>query len=431
MLENLATLRASLGTETSSFFNKFSDDDPRRAKPLSLEQQKKRARERLRALRDAEPDKDYKLHDAQRLIAREHGFKKWEQLKAYIEQAGITQQAIDSGEPVALDASKHTLHIRCGTDIRHALAVAGFTGDFLGFFDPYIEGPVCKTGTLDEFIRLRAEYLAGTYKLEDAIAGITRDYHDLFRAKDYQQVNIWLEHDPYDQLILAKLLDFFSDAANRPAQLRLITITHYPGVDIFNGIGQLPAQAMRMLWQQFTDVTDAQLQLGVAAWEAIRSDTPEAVLKLVQTGTPQLPTMGIALQRHLQQLPSVFNGLNLTEHLSLQILSDKGPMNAARLFGWYNNHYEPLTFMGDSTYWRVLAGLAETNQPALALDRQGEQPNEWQLAINPLGEKLLSGEADWLRLNPIVRWWGGVKLDSGKAQVWRYDSDKELLINKF
>lgn len=426
MLDNLATLRASLGTDTSNFFNKFAEDDPRRAKPLSLEQQKKRAKERLRDLRVAEPDRDYKLHDAQRLIAQEHGFNKWEQLKAHIEQASIAQQAIDSREPVSLDAGKHTLHIRCGTDIRHAMALAGFVGDFLGFFDPYIEGPVCKTVTLDEFLRLRAEY----FEMEDYLADMTRDYHDLDRAKDYEQVNIWLEHDPYDQLILAKLLDFFSDKANRPAELRLITITHYPGVDIFHGIGQLPPEAMRVLWQQFKGITDAQLQLGVDAWDAIRSETPEAVLRLVESGTPDLPTMGIALQRHLQQLPSVSNGLNLTEQLSLQILSDKGPMNAARLFGWYNNHYEPLTFMGDSTYWRVLSELAEASKPAIVLDRHGDEPNTWQVAITPLGEQLLSREADWLRLNAITRWWGGVRLDAEKGQVWRYDNEKNILINK-
>jgi hypothetical protein len=35
--------------------------------------------------------------------------------------------------------------------------------------------------------------------------------------------------------------------------------------------------------------------------------------------------MAIALQRHLQELPSRQNGLSLTEQLTLQVLRDKGP----------------------------------------------------------------------------------------------------------
>ena len=42
--------------------------------------------------------------------------------------------------------------------------------------------------------------------------------------------------------------------------------------------------------------------------------------------------MSRALARHLHELPSVENGLSLTEQLTLQILAEKGPMNAARIF---------------------------------------------------------------------------------------------------
>src|SRR5579885_651941 len=75
---------------------------------LNLEQQKKQARELLRAVRAGEPDalarlrarhlrwaaeedatvqKDAALHDAQFVIAREQGFASWTKLKAYAEAA--------------------------------------------------------------------------------------------------------------------------------------------------------------------------------------------------------------------------------------------------------------------------------------------------------------------------------------------------------
>src|SRR5579871_2339743 len=76
--------------------------------PLNLEQQKKQARELLRAVRagdraalarlrkqhlrwaqvdDAGARRDVALHDAQFVIAREQGFASWTRLKAYAEPA--------------------------------------------------------------------------------------------------------------------------------------------------------------------------------------------------------------------------------------------------------------------------------------------------------------------------------------------------------
>ena len=112
----------------------------------------------------------------------------------------------------------------------------------------------------------------------------------------------------------------------------------------------MPPQALRVLWTEFKEVSLTQLILGQRVWAALRSPGPKALYELIAGGTPELPTLAIAIQRHLRQLPSAHNGLNLSENLTLKILADKGSMNAARLFGRYTNHYEPLSFMGDTGY---------------------------------------------------------------------------------
>jgi hypothetical protein len=208
----------------------------------------------------------------------------------------------DSGEgrPSALDGAGRTLHIRCGHDVMHKLAVAGFEGDFLWFADPYVQGPVPRTASLEEFVRIRAKYLEEECLEQNAFERLYASYQDLERARDYPLVNIWMEHDSYDQLILARLLDFFSDSSKRPARLRLLNVTHFPGVERFNGIGQLPPEALRVLWNDFEDVDERRLVLGRQAWHAITSPTPEALIDLVKTQTPALPTMSRALARHLR-----------------------------------------------------------------------------------------------------------------------------------
>ncbi len=77
-------------------------------------------------------------------------------------------------------------------------------------------------------------------------------------------------------------------------------------------------------------------------------------------------------------------------------------MNAARLFGWYSNHYEPLPFLGDTGYWSVLQGLADVDNPALTLEKHGVLPKDWNVVLTPLGEVLLLHKADWLELNCVV-----------------------------
>ena len=442
MIENLAELRHQLfqkspNQSTSNF--DFVSDDPRRMPQLSLEQQKKRAKELLQSLKAREAPARTRAYDAgiqnissiepslaksQHIIALELGFDKWTDLKNHIEYASVARQAIENGEPSALDEDKNTLHIRCGTDIKHALAVAGFCGDFLAFADPYCQGPVMDTRSLSEFIDSRVEFITNAYKLPSKNRlreTMEVEYSSLDKARDYQRVNIWLEHDSYDQLILAKLLDYFSEPAHRSKQIQLITVERFPGIKTFNSIGQLPPDAFRVLWRQFKDVTKEQFAIGQQTWSALKSTSPAALFDIAESGSPALPTMSKAVARHLQELPSLTNGLSLVEELTLRILVDKGSINAARLFGWYTNHYEPLTFLGDTQYWDNIHRLAAGKTPAITITKNGDRPKEWQVELTDVGLALLKKSIDWLDITQAKRWIGGIEINPANNLHWRVD----------
>jgi hypothetical protein len=365
-----------------------------------------------------------RLHDAQQVIAQEYGFRKWTDLKAHIDRIQVERAATLEGKPSALDGASRTLHIRCGQDILHDLALAGFSGDFLSFPDPYAEGPVPQTQTLEEFVRIRAAYLGpGDPRV---LEGLRSEYENLNRAREYAVACIWMEHDSHDQLILARLLHFFSEPSVRPGRLRMLNVTHFPGVERFHGLGQLPPQALRMLWDDFEDVSGAQFLTGQRVWNAVTAPTPEALMEVVKTETPAIPTMAPALARHLRELPSAKNGLSLAEELTLRILSEKGSMAPVRLWSWYNGHFEPLPFMGDSRYWKVIDALANSDDPAVRVDRRGEG----RVDLLPLGEDLLRDEADWLATNPAERWVGGVRIAPQEKLHWRLDKDGNLVYRK-
>lgn len=444
MIENLVELRHQLLEENprlkqpsiTEFDLPFSD--ARRMPRLSLVQQKKRAKELLKSLKAGEAPALARAYDVgvqhssdetslakcQYIIAKELGFHKWANLKNHIEYATVAQHAIENGEPVALDTDKNTLHIRCGTDIKHHLAIAGFCGDFLAFADPYCQGPVIETNSLEEFIDIRAKFISNAYnfpKTNELRERLGNEYSALDNARSYQSVNIWLEHDSYDQFILAKLLDYFSVPAHRPKQIKLITIEGFPGIKVFNGIGQLPPDALRVLWRDFKEVTEEQFSIGQQIWSELKSESPEALLKIVQAGTPKLPTMSKAVARHLQELPSLNSGLSLVEELTLRILADKGSINAARLFSWYTNHYEPLTFLGDTQYWDNIHRLATGKTPAIVISKTGSLPKDWQVELTDIGSALLTESIDWLTITQSKRWIGGIEINPDDSIHWRVD----------
>ena len=105
MIESLADLRAKFATQPPDLSSNFDEGDPRKLEHLSLEQQKKRAKELLKQWRtSSNNNKILKLSDAQHKIATEHGFSNWSALKAHIQQAQIAHDVLITGKHSALDA---------------------------------------------------------------------------------------------------------------------------------------------------------------------------------------------------------------------------------------------------------------------------------------------------------------------------------------
>ena len=155
---------------------------------INLEQQKKRAKELLKAfhsagdttkgsalLRFKQHHPKYsdnqslqptavRLSDAQLVIARELGLPSWAKLKAHITAMTQASDAIKT-KASSPDAEFKTLHIRCGTDLKSTLPAGGFSGDFLEYSDPYGQGPIIqkddfiKTSRQDSAVQVVVEFL--------------------------------------------------------------------------------------------------------------------------------------------------------------------------------------------------------------------------------------------------------------------------------
>ena len=177
---------------------------------------------------------------------------------------------------------------------------------------------------------------------------------------------------------------------------------------------------------QRKQVTPEQLRLGSDAWQALTSDDPAALLALIKTGTPALPMLGTALDRHLQQLPDLDCGLGLTERLSLQILEREGPLPTGKVFAALMRHDEPLPYLGDLMFWWLLQPLLTGPTPLLHIDSNEADWPQRVIQLSPQGLAVMQGQADGFNCRATGYWVGGVELTPGQPH-WRYDSGQQRL----
>lgn len=418
---------------------------------INLEQQKKRAKDLLKNAkagdsRSIERFQQYhpefkpgqvmfmnvlQLADSQLVIARENRFPSWSQMKAHIEQMERVRHQIEAQHPDIQDADLKTLHIRCGSDIQQNLKDSGFVGDFLNFSDPFCQGPVPTVANLAGFIDLRSDFMAKAYEIHSQAAHdhIQAAYQALQASTHYPRIVLWFEHDSYDQLSLTYLLHHFRYKLASQQQLELVCIDQFPGIQRFIGLGQLPPEALPLLWSRRQLVTQQQLELCDRIWQSFTTSSPEALLAIVKTGTPELPKMAPALLRQLQELPWIEDGLSLTERFSLAILAEQSHVGE-QLFSTLTNQHEPLPFLGDKMYWHILQQLLGCSQPPLSIGPE-TAPLEWpqrRLYITASGTALLKKEQHLQRLHPPHRWMGGVYLDRSKPH-WQWDQEHRQVIH--
>jgi hypothetical protein len=412
--------------------------DPYAAFRLNLEQQRKRAKDLLRAVRASDPQAlsrlntatgrhahatEVKLADAQFAVARELGFASWRELRRHIDALTSARAAIGHGP--APDAGLSTLHVRCGSDIQQELVRAGFTGDFLSLWDPFTIGPVIPA---DNWIEVRSRFLAQG-SVEPTYEELLRELTDADEqlsasATRFERIVLWMEHDSHDQLSLIRCLARYAQSGP-PKVLELISINHFPGSRRFIGLGQLPPEAMRMLWRRREPVGPSGLALATHAWTALTSADPRALATLGRADTAALPHLAHALRRHLRELPSVTNGLSLTEHLTVQMLSER-PMTLSQLFQTLHAEREPLPFLADLAFLGIVTALEHGASP-LYTRIVGDRPFRDLLSITETGREVLRGAVDWLSLSPPPRWVGGVRIQPG-GQNWRWDEARQEVV---
>lgn len=331
------------------------------------------------------------------------------------------------------------LHIVDGESVAGTLRESSIPGEVLIYGDLLYEGPTPASLNSDAWNEVRARFCsdAGYARLEDARIIQFGWEHALKNCLGSEEVVLWTDHRLTDQLILLRVLDWLSRRRPRTAPTSLISVGRYPAIDNFISLGQLNSHQLASLADTRLQITDGQFSLAQMAWDAFCSPDPRHLENVLESDTSPLPFLKNALHRHLEQFPSSQNGLSRTEYQALSILCERGTMSAAELFAAVQRS-EELLFMGDTSFYRILIGMASARHAAvevpdttdLKLGERNPVFEKWThspVSITETGLRVLRGQDDYIRLNRIDRWLGGVHL-SGSEAAWRWDKEARRLL---
>jgi hypothetical protein len=93
-----------------------------------------------------------------------------------------------------------------------------------------------------------------------------------------------------------------------------------------------------------------------------------------------------------------------------------------------NSDFRVSTF-GDAQFWNELKRLAEARNPLITIsgpDTHSTMYHHASFDLTALGREVLAGNRDFVELNGIDLWLGGVHMGDGGA-VWRWDEHTKQL----
>jgi uncharacterized protein DUF1835 len=231
---------------------------------------------------------------------------------------------------------------------------------------------------------------------------------------------LWIGTGLAEQLLLVWFLELLRIVAVDPSRLQVIQYARLGSqrAEVI-GIGELNADLLRAHppAQRLDPAAIAELH---AAWSAITSPDPAALLSFLASNPGCLPFLTRDLRFLLDRYPDHRSGLSLWDRLLLERVAEKGP-RAVRVIGYTMGHdFYRADWVGDLYLFARLRrmGASDLAHPLLSLNSSTASMRETTVELTDAGRAVLNGEANAVRLNGIDDWVAGVHLDSRADRVW-------------
>ena len=276
-----------------------------------------------------------------------------------------------------------TLHITSGDFAGDSLAKSAIPGEVFVWHDILYDGPRNPGWPNDATLNARAQFLeqatGGGLERESVLGGLRSQYRKLADATDYERIVLWFDACLFDQSMLVHILACMLHQGIQMAEL--LCIDAFPGIEPFNGLGQLQPFQLASLYNQRHPITDAQFQFAKVADKAFASQDLPLLTELSHRTDAPLPWVAAATMRWLQERPARPTGLGKLEYLALKAIR-AGCGTPMEIFSAVAAHDTPPQFWGDTTLWSKINALADRKPPLVRIEGPAERLPQWKSTVD-------------------------------------------------
>ena len=291
-------------------------------------------------------------------------------------------------------------------------------GCLLDNLDVLSVGPLFRFQTLDDWSAVRDRYWRSVTEFDFSLSEYPRDvFRHIERVREADSITVWIGTGLSDQMLFIWLPQFLRVLGVEPERLRIIQFANDPvsGREIIS-VGELSPEKIKQHPPAIPIDADS-LAAADLAWNAVTADDPWPLVNfLAQNAGP--PLLKQSLRSLLYRYPDIETGLSYLKMKLLEMVVEQGP-NAVRVIGYTMiRTIDSLDPVGD---WQLFGWLRSLGPPAaqrplISLHGKLENMREAEVRITDLGRRVLAREANFVTLNGIDEWVGGVHLAA--ERVW-------------
>lgn len=362
------------------------------------------------------PDR-VRLQQAQHVLACEYGFSSWAHLMEIFEPKNQLDKPDDSG----------ILLFTNGKSSLELFRQVKLPGRMEEWVDVLHDGPVPLTSSVQDLNKIRAKYLSdlGWAGYDGLLSQFESRDQLLSFPNDFSFLQLWFEHDLFDQLLLVQLL---ARIALNPAWIPKTTLWQF---DTY--IGRLSPEKFVDARPNPISLRPEHLEEATRIWQAFREPDPSSLTKWMRASTGIFPYLQTAILRFCEEFPSVENGCGRTEQQILEAVQT-GHQNPPEIFR-YNQGREEAVFMGDASFYLRMENLTQGRFPLLKLENSStflhpgssgysEAFRCQRFVLTGWGEKVLNRQYDRLQNLVTPYWRGGCEIKGPAAPRWDAENNK-------
>ncbi len=260
------------------------------------------------------------------------------------------------------------LHITSGDIAGESLRESGIGGEVFVWRDILYDGPRKPGWPDDDTLQARVDFLdritGGGLGRELILNTLTIQYEKLAGAGGFSAIVLWFDACLFDQSMLCHILTCMRSRGIESAEL--ICVDAFPGIEPFDGLGQLLPKQLASIYSSRRNVTKAQFDFAECVDGVFALQDRSGLVELADLREALLPWVPRAAARWLGEEPDEA-GLGQLERLVLQAVSS-GLETPDEIFAYAKAHDLHPIFWGDATLWAKINGLATHTPPLVKLE---------------------------------------------------------------